>query len=189
MILFPFRRAPRAATIAKLYGAIVAQARQPTFYRDYGVPDSVDARLDMVILHLTLLMRRLGDDAAQRAIGQGVFDAFCQDIDDNLREMGVGDLAVPKQMRRIGEAYFGRAAAYRRALEEPHGQGLAEAISRNIYGSGALDRAGAARLAAYVKQAVGRLAAQEPGAVLRGQIDFPDPDSVPAPLGRESTPV
>jgi cytochrome b pre-mRNA-processing protein 3 len=189
MILFPFRRNPRAATIAKLYGAIVAQARQPAFYRDYAVPDTVEARLDMIILHLALVTRRFGDDAASRGLGQGIFDAFCQDIDDNLREMGVGDLAVPKQMRRVGEAYFGRAAAYRQALEEPGGPGLAEAISRNIYGSGALDSAGAARLTAYVTQAARQLAAQEAGAFHRGQIDFPDPESMPAHSGRNAIPA
>ena len=50
------------------------------------------------------------------ALGQGVFDRFCQDMDDNLREMGVGDLTVPKEMRRMGEAFYGRAQAYRAAL-------------------------------------------------------------------------
>jgi cytochrome b pre-mRNA-processing protein 3 len=84
----------------RLYGAIVAQARSPSFYRDYGVPDTVGGRLDMIILHLVLLLARLkGESAQAAALGQHVFDAFCRDIDDNFREMGVGDLAVPREMR------------------------------------------------------------------------------------------
>ena len=55
--------------------------------------------------------------APGRSLGQRLFDTFCRDLDDNLREMGVGDLAVPKQMRRFGEAFYGRQAAYLAALE------------------------------------------------------------------------
>ena len=110
MISCSFRRhRAGTATIEALYGTIVAQARPPSFYRDYGVPDTVNGRFDMIVLHLVLV---LGGCAAQRPkctrLGQAVFDLFCQDMDDNFREMGVGDLAVPKEMRRVAEAFYGR---------------------------------------------------------------------------------
>jgi cytochrome b pre-mRNA-processing protein 3 len=77
MILRLFRRTPRDDTIAALYGMIVAQARAPAFYRIYGVPDTVNGRLEMVMLHAVLLLRRLEREAAPlRALGQGLFDRF-----------------------------------------------------------------------------------------------------------------
>ncbi len=100
---------------------IVAQARSPAFYRGYGVPDTVEGRLDMIMLHLVLVLRRLNQGQRCRRrwppAGQQLFDRFCQDMDDNFREMGVGDLTVPKEMRRVAEAFYGRAKAYESALE------------------------------------------------------------------------
>src|SRR5215216_2008709 len=121
--MLPLFRPPNP-TIAALYGAIVAQARHAEFYQNCAVPDTVLGRFDMIVLHLVLVLRRLRDGAAahsaphsapQRAAAQGVFDAFCRDMDDNLREMGIGDQAVPDQMRRVGEAFYGRAQAYEAA--------------------------------------------------------------------------
>ena len=103
---------------------IVAQARSPAFYRDYGVPDTVSGRLDMIVLHLVLVLRRMprAARATMPALGQQMFDRFCRDIDDNFREMGVGDLAVPKEMQRVAEAFYGRARVYEAALcQRPDG--------------------------------------------------------------------
>src|SRR5262249_18838863 len=121
MIFRLFRRDPQAATIAALYGAIVAQARNPAFYLEYGVPDTPEGRFDMIVLHLALVCRRLGraqgpDQAPARSVSQAVFDMFCRDMDHNLREMGVSDIGVPKKMRKLGEAFYGRLDAYDRAL-------------------------------------------------------------------------
>ena len=116
-MIFPlFRRSARPGTISALYGAIVAQARLPAFYRDYGVPDTVEGRFELIVLHLALLLERIGQEPGLRGVGQGVFDRFCQDMDDNLREIGIGDLAMPKHMRRVRAAFYGRAQAYREAL-------------------------------------------------------------------------
>src|SRR5215469_3651954 len=117
MIFRLFRRDPRARTIAALYGAIVAQARRPIFYLAFGVPDTAEGRFEMIALHVALLCRRLGREGeAGRSLSQGVFDMFCRDMDHNLREMGVSDLRVPKTMRKLGEAFYGRLEAYDRAL-------------------------------------------------------------------------
>jgi cytochrome b pre-mRNA-processing protein 3 len=174
MILRLFRRTPREDTIAALYGMIVAQARAPAFYQTYGVPDTVNGRLEMVMLHAVLLLRRLEHEAAPlRALGQGLFDRFCRDMDDSMREMGVGDLAVPRRMRRIGAAFYGRQAAYRAALEAPDERALAAALERNVF-AGAARGDAAFRLAAYMREAARRLAAQD--GFERGELVFPDPD-------------
>src|SRR5258705_7301148 len=88
MILKLFRRVPWDDTISRLYGTIVAQARMPAFYQIYAVPDTVNGRLEMIMLHAVLVLRRLEGEAAPiRALGQGLFDRFCRDMDDSMREM------------------------------------------------------------------------------------------------------
>src|SRR5215472_9169530 len=119
MISLPFRRSPRAASIDALYGMIVAQARTVEFYRGYGVPDTVDGRLDMILLHLVLVLRQFTKwHGALPPVGQQLFDRFLKDMDDNFREMGVGDLAVPRRMQKVGEAYYGRSKVYESGLAD-----------------------------------------------------------------------
>src|SRR5262245_6784146 len=132
-----FRRAPKP-TITALYGAIVAQARRPRFYEDYAVPDTVLGRFDMVLLHAVLVLRRLrAGEARDHALAQELFDAFCRDMDHNLREMGISDQGVPREMRRVGEAFYGRAQAYDTALADDDDTALGEALARNVYASAA----------------------------------------------------
>jgi cytochrome b pre-mRNA-processing protein 3 len=176
MILRPFRRSAEDRTIASLYGMIVAQARSPTFYADFGVPDTVQGRFDLLVLHLVLVLRRLSRASAARGLGQRLFDTFCRDLAGNLREMGIGDLAVPKHMRRFAEAFYGRQAAYLAALAAPHRRDFENAIARNILGSGARDGS-AARLACYARAVERELDAQEEGALIRGEIAFPRPEA------------
>jgi len=173
-----FRRAPKQNTIHSLYGAIVAQARSPAFYRSHGVPDSVNGRLEMILVHTFLFFRRTRDGAEDmRRIGQAVFDLFCDDMDANLREMGVGDLAVPKHMQRIGEAFYGRAAAYDAALAARDDAALAQALIRNVFGGEPQQGERAQRLAGYVKAAAAQLARAEDADLAQGRIGFPDPET------------
>jgi cytochrome b pre-mRNA-processing protein 3 len=175
MFSLPFRRQPRNPTIEGLYGMIVAQARSPVFYAEYGVPDTVSGRFDMIVLHLVLVLQRLrqGRDTLP-ALGQQIFDWFCRDMDHNFREMGVGDLAVPKEMQRVGEAFYGRAAAYDEGVASADPAVLERAVARNVFGSDVVSP-GAARLTAYMREAARELAAQEPAS---GRVQFPDPAAV-----------
>jgi cytochrome b pre-mRNA-processing protein 3 len=133
-MIFPrFRRGAPSDTISSLYGMIVAQARLPCFYQDFAVPDTVNGRFDVIVLHLSAVLERIATEPTLRAVGQGLFDRFWEDMDHNLREMGTGDLAVPKRMKALGEAYYGRAAAYRAALADPDPAALVEALERNVY--------------------------------------------------------
>ena len=147
----------------------------PCFYREYAVADTVNGRFDLIVLHLSLLLDRLAQEPALRDLGQGIFDRFCEDMDQNLREMGVGDLAVPKEMRRMGEAFYGRAQAYRAALAAGDEKALAEALKRNIYGESAAAAASAPRLAAYMREALRDLATQDATRLGSGVLRFPDP--------------
>ena len=207
MILARFRRNSQAHTIHALYGAIVAQARSAAFYADYRVPDTVEGRFDLIVLHLVLLLSRLDRRAdagrdlgqklpgqkllgqkllgqkllGQKLLGQELFDAFCRDLDANLREMGVGDLAVPKRMQAFAEAFYGRQAAYLAALGAADQRAFEKALARNIFPAG--DDAGAAQLARYARAAVIRLDAQDDSALVGGEVVFPSPEA----FAREGT--
>ena len=178
MKFFPFPRKRRDGKITVLYGAIVAQARHPAFYAVYGVPDTVGGRFDMIVLHLALFLDRLAAETGPaRALGQGVFDVFCNDMDDHLREMGVGDLAVPRRMRDLAEAFYGRQAAYGAAIAADDMEALEDALARNVF-SGRRDEA--RRLAAYTREAAGRLAAQDAAEVMAIRLAWPDPSAISA---------
>lgn len=169
-----FRRPPKASTIEALYGAIVAQARLPVFYRSYGVADTVNGRLDLVMLHLALAFHRLseGPDSA-KAAGQAAFDRFCQDMDDHLREQGVSDLRVPKDMQRLAEAFFGRYRSYISALKAGDRDALRIALRRNVFAES--DAAGLDWLADYVEATAQALGGQDVAAVASGRISWPVP--------------
>ena len=153
---------------AALYRAAIAQARQPAFYSLYGVPDTIDGRFDLLLLHVFLIMRRLADaDARQR-----LFDLMFADMDRSLREMGAGDMSIGKKIKPMIAAFYGRAQAYETALAAGH-QELATALARNL--CGAADAAKGERLASYVEHAVALLGKQAPEAVARGDVHFAAP--------------
>ncbi len=184
MILPRFRRNPDRTSIAALYGAIVAQARLPAFYGAFAVPDTTLGRFDMVVLHTALLLRRLrAARAPAQALGQGLFDAFCRDMDANLREMGMSDVGVPREMRKLGEAFYGRARAYDAALDADGDDALAATLKRNLYAGIAPPPVAAAALTVYVRAAVHELAAQDDAVLARGAVRFPDPDRPPMTAG------
>jgi cytochrome b pre-mRNA-processing protein 3 len=176
-MLWPFNHfgkphlAPRG-TIDAIYGMIVTQAREPLFYRDLGVPDTVNGRFDLIVLHLWMVLRRLGATAGMAELAQALFDRFCADMDDNLREMAIGDLAVPKKMQAFGEAFYGRIAAYDMALTES-AEALAQAISRNVLDGGGIENA--RRLAAYVMAVIATLEQLDASALMRASWALPLP--------------
>jgi cytochrome b pre-mRNA-processing protein 3 len=180
-MLWPFNHfrkphAPPRGTIEAIYGMIVAQAREPLFYAGLGVPDTVNGRFDMVLLHLWMVLRRLRPAAGGAALSQALFDHFCADMDANLREMGVGDLAVPKRMQKFGEAFYGRSAAYDAALNAPldaGGEALAQAMCKNVLNGRDIEQA--RQLAAYAKAVIAALAGLDDTAVSSASWQFPPP--------------
>ena len=178
-MLWPFNRfrnptVPRG-TIEAIYGMIVAQAREPAFYAGLGVRDTVNGRFDMLILHMWLVLRRLQPMDGGNGLSQALFDRFCADMDANLREMGVGDLTVPKRMQAFGEAFYGRSAAYDLAFAGG-GEDLAQALSKNVFNGEAMDSARV--LAAYVRDASDGLGAVDNESVRKGAWTFPKPPAV-----------
>src|SRR5438046_8961308 len=102
-MLWPFNhfRKPRLAprgTIEAIYGMIVTQAREPAFYRDLGVPDTVNGRFHLLVLRVWMVLRRFKSIEGDATLSQAVFDHFCDDVDANVRQSGVGDLSVPQRL-------------------------------------------------------------------------------------------
>lgn len=154
----------------ELYCTAVAAARQEWFYRELGVPDTLDGRFDLVGLHAWLLIRRLTAlPAPGPDVAQALFDAMFADMDINLREMGVSDLTVGKRVRAMWEAFHGRATAYEAVLGDE--SALAEALARNVW-RGAAPGGASVLLARHVRAQAAAVDALAPAALLAGQAGF-----------------
>ena len=162
-------KSPVKTAARRLHEAAVAQGRLPTLYLDLGAPDTVEGRFEMLTLHVILLIDRLRDEPAAAAVRQALFDTYVRDLDGALREMGVGDLAVGKKMRKLGEAFYGRAKAYDAAFRAlPDTAPLADVASRT-----ALDGADGAAMAGYILGVRESLAAQPAAALVDGDVIWP----------------
>lgn len=177
----------------KLYAQIVAQARQRVFYSDFGVPDSLDGRFNMIVLHNFLVFNRLqNSNEAGKALSQEIFDLYRLDMDHSLRELGVGDTTVPKRMKKMMQVFYGRSDAYKSALDsdEPLAQ-LTDALFRNILSynevlfateseeqpTEQMEQSVARPMATYVIACVDLLKSQDDAAILAGSLPFPDPEA------------
>ena len=172
MVFSLFRRQPKQEAILSLYNKLVSQAREPGFYRDLGVPDTVNGRFDLLVLHLWMVLRLTRPMDGGAGLSQALFDRFCDDMDGNLREMGVGDLTVPKRMQAFGEAFYGRVAAYDVALSAGR-EPLAQALCKNILNGEAIDKA--RQLAVYAEAVLADLAGLDQQTLLGGLWKFPQP--------------
>jgi cytochrome b pre-mRNA-processing protein 3 len=158
----------------RLYCALVKQARTERFFRELGVPDTPEGRFEIIGLHAALLLRRLrSEGAAGQALGQALFDLMFDDMDASLRELGVGDLSVGRQVKRLAGQFYARLSA----LDPVIGTGaasLVEPILRaNVWhGAPPPSAAQVAALADYLIACERRLGGQSGSALLRGEVTF-----------------
>lgn len=171
MIFGLFRGRANRKLVGRLHGEIVAAARDPVLFTDYGIEDTLEGRFKSIVLHAALVLRRLerlpppGPD-----IAQDLADALFRHFDIALREIGVSDTRVPKQMKAMAEAFFGRAMAYHEALTEGP-LALSQALSRNVYAG----RGDGERLTRYVMRLDAALSAATLPQFLVGPIPFAKP--------------
>lgn len=136
-----------------------------------GAPDTVEGRFELLVVHIALLVDRLGA-AAQPAASQALFDVFVGDLDGALREMGVRDLAVPRRMKALAGAFYGRAKAYRAAFADlPEAAALTALVARTILAGLPADPA---PLAAYIADCREALAGAAIADILAGEASWPD---------------
>lgn len=169
-----------------LYGSIVTRSREHVFYARLGVPDTLQGRFEMLALHLVLVLRRLAADGQEgERLSRALTEAFVVDLDDVMREMTFGDLAVPREVKRAAAALFDRHRAYLAALEPPGETPLADALRAQLsylHGENAKEKApggpsdaglDAAGLANYVRSVASALDAQPAAAILAGRLEWP----------------
>ena len=175
MFFFPITKKSRAryATARELLMTTIAQSRQPIFYSDLAVPDTFDGRFEMVSLHIGLIVAELTrqNDEGQK-MGQALFDETFLNLEKTCREIGVGDLSIPRHIKRMMAALKGRALTYIEA--EDKGE-LPEALARNLYGTiERPDQSVLDAMASYVKAFRASLQTQN---VMTGTVTFPAVDT------------
>lgn len=169
-------------TARSLYLGIVARARDVRFYDVYGVPDTPEGRFDMVALHTCLVIRQLQrDSAANRELSQALFDIMFADMDQNMREMSIGDTGVARRIKKMAEGFYGRAKAYDGALDSDDNRLLTEAIDRNVFRNALAAPENLNGLARYVRRCADHLNGDGGEALGRGTLDFPDVDGPRSP--------
>jgi cytochrome b pre-mRNA-processing protein 3 len=167
------KRRPDAANAAKLYGAIVAQARLPVFYQDLAVPDTLEGRFFVLSLHLFAVLYRLkAEGGTALDLAQELTDRFSEDLELVLREIGVGDLAIPKKVRGLASSSAGLLQAYEEALGAGEGA-IAAALAKAFPGQGTAPEAATLPLAHYLTRVVRALEAQSLAALSAGEVRFP----------------
>lgn len=155
---------------ADLYAAIVGRAREPVFYAKLGVADTIDGRFDLLALHAWLVLDRLRQ-AGLNDLSQDLTNAIFVSFDENLRDMGAGDMGIGRRIKKLADAFYGRLHAYQGAADQ---QALEAAVARNLYRG---ENEHAPAVARYVEAA--RLTLSEQDLSL-GRADFgPVPTSDP----------
>ncbi len=161
---------------AFIYSSIVEQARRPEFYTGLDVPDTIDGRFDLIVLHAGLYLPRLKAVKGQgKALSQAMFDQMFANLEFNLREMGAGDMSVPKRMKDMVAAFYGRVGSYDDALRAGNMVALRAALQRNVYRDAPVDPARVDALASYVRAASEALHAAGDDVIVAGAFEWPAP--------------
>jgi cytochrome b pre-mRNA-processing protein 3 len=173
MILFSSRRRGERDAAESVYAAAVAASRRPEMFLTYGVEDTLQGRFEMLSLHLFPLVHRLmvdpGDDAGMARL---VSEVLVTDMDGAFREMGVGDLTVPKRMKTLYRSFAGRMAAYSAAMAAG-GDELSRAIGRNVDPDGRCDLHADA-LSRYLRRTTAGFRAASLEELRRGNLPYPE---------------
>ncbi len=168
-----FRRRPHKDAGFLMYGAIVAQSRQPAFFADLEVEDSFEGRYEMLVLHVFIVLMRLRKESeGGDEIGQAVFDTMFADLDISLREMGVGDLSIAKRIKKLASAFYGHVGVYDEAVRAEDDAALELSLERNVFAGREGCRPAANRLARYVRASLSTLDDVAIAEILRGELVF-----------------
>ncbi|MBM3620107.1 MAG: ubiquinol-cytochrome C chaperone [Alphaproteobacteria bacterium] len=171
------RRAQSRQSLAALYAALATQARSPAFYAELGVPDTVDGRFDLLVLHAWLVMQRLDEEPESGPLKQDLFDTMFDHLDLTVREMGAQDLGVGRRIKRMAEGFQGRASAFREAWLAGNEAALREALRRNVFGKASAADDSVANLSHYIGATMACLKKADLTALLAGRIAWPTPGS------------
>ena len=171
MISFARRKSLRAAADLA-YRRVVEQARLPVFFAEWGVPDTLDGRFELVCLHAFLYLHRLKSEQKRaKSVAQAFFDTMFADFDRSLREIGTGDLRVGSEVKRMAQAFYGRVRAYQNGIAADDAV-LAAALARNLFATAASPVPGLEPMAVYLRRSAAALERQKAEELLAGRIRF-----------------
>jgi cytochrome b pre-mRNA-processing protein 3 len=175
-VIFLTRRRLVREAADRAYRQVVDQARQPIFFTEFGVPDTLDGRFELICLHAFLYLYRLRSERPLSSeMSQAFFDAMFADMDRGMREMGTGDLSVGRHVKQMARGFYGRIRAYQTGLDNADDAALGNALARNLFGTVDESAGDKAAMTGYVRRAAGELARQTAADLLAGKIGFPDP--------------
>jgi cytochrome b pre-mRNA-processing protein 3 len=175
MLTWLRERGRTGRTASKLYGSIVAHARNPAFFTDLGVPDSLEGRYGVLVVHLWLILDRLKRAPASEGLARALVETFVTDMDDNMREIGVGDLSVPRKVKKAAAGLFDRTREYDAALASGDDAALCAALGRHLAGTDAWPAA--SRLLTWIRVTRGELTRWSDDRLLAGEIAMPAPET------------
>jgi cytochrome b pre-mRNA-processing protein 3 len=176
LLSFLSRGRDRSRQGAWIYNAIVEQSRRPEFYESFDVPDTLDGRFDLIVLHAGLYLPRLKAIRTEgNALAQAAFDQMFANLEVNLRELGVGDMGVPRRVKSMLSAFYGRAAAYDTALKEGDVSALRAALLRNVYRGADVAQPKVDALSTYVRATHEALKAAPDADIVAGTFAWPAP--------------
>ena len=174
MFKWLYTRRQRQGLASDVYNDLVAYARSPAFYLSFGVPDSMLGRFEMICLHAFLLFRRLGKtDNAGRELAQTIHDRMFADLDQTLREQGIGDMGIGKRVKMLARNLYGRIGAYETGLAGGKDE-LTDALRRNLYASATPSDDEVSAMIAYIYAAIEELDGQRTVDIMSGRVVFPD---------------
>lgn len=174
MPLWGTGRKKRKQAARALYGAALDRSLHPVFYAAWGVSDDFTGRFDVLCLHATILWRGLkGQGSEGRKLAQALFDVMFREMEQTLRQRGVGDLSVPKHMKRMMRGFRGRALALDSALcgsGEGYGE-IEKALIRNLFRDRDPGAAALGKACEYIKLCDDTVVPD-----LDGKVTFPEID-------------
>jgi cytochrome b pre-mRNA-processing protein 3 len=167
-------RSVRAAA-ALAYRRVVEQARQRVFFVEWGVPDTLDGRFELICLHAFLYLHRLKSERpGSIRLAQSFFDTMFGELDRALRESGTGDLRVGKEVKRMAQGFYGRIRAYEAGLAADD-SALGAALARNLFGTVVGEARPVAAIVEYVRAETAALTRLPATELLAGRVRFEPP--------------
>lgn len=154
---------------AALYQAVVARGREPHWYEAGAVPDTVNGRFDTIASVLAVVLLRLEAEPAAAGPSARLIECFVDDMDGQLRQIGIGDVVVGKRMGKMMGLLGGRLGAYRDALVAGTGS-LEDALLRNLYRAEDPGEAALAHSADALRTLHATLAQVELDALMAGRL-------------------
>ena len=151
---------------------LVEEARKPEFYIDFSVPDTLDGRFEMILIHMYLVLHRLKDDNSASTVefSRLLLESMMQDMDRSIRELGAGDTGVGKRVKAMAGALYGRFNAYDEAIAGK--ESLHETLKRNAYGTVTVEDAVIEKLCAYILKNREALKQADIASITNGTVKF-----------------